>query len=296
MKQYKRNQRQPQRTRTHWSMILLALGLLTILFACQTESPITETRLKIAGSTTVEPVALEAAKLYMAAHPGVEITVRGGGTSIGVQGAGNAAIDIGGASRDLKASELEEWPDLVSTIIGRDGVAVVINRSLYEAGVTQLTVGEVAGIWRGEIVNWQEVGGPDAAIQAYDKELGRGTRDTFALVILGGADEPAPGTIGSLGENETVLATISENEWAVSMLSTGWLTEDVVGVAIVDENGQAIEPTNENVANGSYPITRNLSLITQGAPEGLAADFIAFVLSPEGQALMNQHSYTPIAQ
>ncbi len=295
-----RKHEQPQQPRTqaptYWSiMTMLLLALLVSLSACQAEAPVTETRLKLAGSTTIEPVARSAAELFMASHPDIDITVRGGGSSIGVKGIAYGALHIGMASRELKEAELEEWPDLTATVIGRDGVAVVINRTLYEAGVTQLTIDQVAGIWRGSITNWQEVGGPDLEILAFDKEMGRGTRDTFAKIVLGDEDESAPGTAGSLGENATVLATISENDGAVSILSTGWQTEDVVGVAIVNSSGQAIAPTAQNVASGQYPITRNLNMITVGPPDGLAAQFIEFVLSSEGQAFVQAHNYTPVS-
>lgn len=296
----KREHTQPRHKRiVHGAMmVLLFLGLLVSLPACQAGSAaaVAQTRLKLAGSTTVEPVAEAAAEAYMAAHPDINITVRGGGSSIGGKGVGYGALHIGNASRELKESELETWPTLQTTVIGRDGVAVVVHRSLYEAGITQLTLEQVADIWRGNITNWQEVGGPDLPILAFDKALGRGTRDTFAEIVLGDANAEAPGTVGTLGENELVLATIAETEGSVAILSSGWQTADVVGVAIVNADGQAVPPTAENVATGLYPITRNLNMITDGPPQGLAAQFIEFVLSPEGQAIVQAEGYTPVSQ
>lgn len=297
MAQLEKIRQQRKRTSRHWSItIMLLIGLVVTLSACQATPEATEARLKLAGSTTVEPVARSAAETFMTMHPEANITVRGGGSSIGVKGIAYGALQIGMASRDIKASELEEWPTLTATVVGRDGVAVVINRTLYEAGVTQLTIDEVAGIWRGDITNWQAVGGPDMAILVYDKELGRGTRDTFAKIVLGSEDAPAAAAIGELGANADVLATLYENEAAVSILSSGWQTEDVVGVAIVNGAGQPVAPTTENVANGRYPITRNLNMITNGEPDGLAAQFIDFVLSSAGQAFVQEQGYTPVSQ
>jgi phosphate transport system substrate-binding protein len=287
----------PRSIARHWLVpVLFALALSCSLTGCQGEGNITETRLKLAGSTTVEPVAVVAAEAYIAQNPNVVITVRGGGSTIGVKGAGYGALHIGMTSRPLKKAETEKWPDLMATVIGRDGVAVVVNRALYEAGVTQLTLAQIASIWQGEITNWQEVGGPDLDIMAFDKEMGRGTRDTFARIVLGGTDEPAPGTIGALGENEAVLAAVSENRGAISILSTGWQTAGVVGLAIVGQDGQAVSPSTENVANGQYPITRDLNLITDGPPEGLAAQFIEFVLSSQGQTFVKEHGYTAVSE
>jgi len=278
------------------AIALIALGLLYSLTACQSGQNTMSARLKLAGSTTVEPAARAAAKAFMTHHPHVKVTVRGGGSTIGVKGIMYGALHIGMASRPIKEAELEKSPNLTATVIGRDGVAVVVNRALYEAGVTKLTLEQIAGIWRGETTNWEDLGGPDLAIMAFDKEMGRGTRDTFAKIVLGGADEPAPGTVGALGENEAVLTAVSENKGAISILSTGWQTEDVVGVAIVGKDGQAVKPTSENVASGRYPISRDLNMVTDGPPQGLAKQFIEFVLSSEGQAFVEEHGYTPVSK
>jgi phosphate transport system substrate-binding protein len=111
---------------------------------------------------------------------------------------------------------------------------------------------------------------------------------------LGDEEAPAPGVVGALGENPAILATISEEEDAVSILAVGALTDEVVGLAIVLPDGQVVEPTAANVANGRYPILRNLYFITDGPPEGLAAQFIEFTLSPEGQALVEKAGYVPV--
>ena len=82
---------------------------------------------------------------------------------------------------------------------------------------------------------------------AFDKEIGRGTRDTFAELVLGDGEAPAPGTASALGANEAVITAVAEVPGAVSILSIGHQTEDVVGLAIVGAAGQAVEPTAENV-------------------------------------------------
>ncbi len=274
-------------------LIFLAIILLT---ACQSSQEVLTKRLKLGGSTTVEIAAQPAAKAFMDRFDNTEVTVRGGGSTIGIKGTVYGAFHIGMTSRPFKKSELEQWPNLTATVIGRDGVSVVVNQELYEAGVTQLTMEQVAGIWRGEITNWQAVGGPDLPIVAYDKELGRGTRDIFAKIVLGDETAPAPGTVGTLGENEAVVTTVSQQPGAVSILSTGWQTSDVIGVAIVNQNGQAVEPTNENVVRGLYPILRDLNMITAGSPQGVAARFLDFMLSPEGQGFVEQAGYSRMVQ
>ena len=272
------------------SVLLLLLGV-----GCSEEQDAKGQHLKLAGSTTVEPVALTAGKDFMDQNPGVEVRVRGGGSTIGVKGVGYGALSIGMASRPIKPEELEKWPNLTTTAVGRDGVAVVVNKELYNAGVKQLTLEQVASIWLGKTTNWREVGGPDLTIVAFDKEMGRGTRDTFGKAVLGGEKIAAPGTSGALGENEAVLAAVSGNKAAVSILSTGWQTAEVVGVAIVGKDGQAVAPTAEAVAAGRYAISRDLVVITDGPPRGTAKEFIDFLLSPAGQTHVEKQGYTAVS-
>ncbi len=266
---------------------------LAVLGACSQNDGDLEQRLKLAGSTTVEPAALDGAVAFEANNPSVSITVRGGGSSIGVRGVGYGALHLGMTSRSLKDKEVDRWPTLVPTVVGRDGVAIVVGHDVAEA-VPKLTSEQVAGMWRGSLTNWSEVGGPDLPIVVFDKEMGRGTRDVFAKAILGSTDAEAPGMAGIVGENEEVLAAIAENPGAVSILSTGWQSTEVVGLSI-DAGGGAIPPSPENVASGKYPITRNLNLVTDGEPDGLAASFIAYMLSPPGQKHLADHGYTPIS-
>ena len=147
--------------------VILSFILPFVLTACQSAEAanIPEGRVKLAGSTTIEPAAAAAAAAFMQQHPNVEVTVRGGGSSIGVKGAAYGGLHIGMVSRSLTEDELEKWPNLHSTSIGRDGVAVLVNHTLSEAGVKQLTLDQVAASWRGESTNWPAGGGPGLRLQ-----------------------------------------------------------------------------------------------------------------------------------
>ena len=112
--------------------------------------------LTIAGSTTVLPINQECARLLMDANPDLRISVSGGGTGHGVKSAGAGEIDIGAVSRDVKSTELEQYPDLKLVAIGRDSVAVVVHPN---NAVSDLTLEQLAQIFSGEITNWKDVGG-----------------------------------------------------------------------------------------------------------------------------------------
>ena len=277
---------------------LIVLVVTLILAGCQSSALASSSLrepIKLGGSTTVAPAAAALAMAYMEEHPELEISVRGGGSGLGVKGIAYGGFHIGMASRPLSSSELEKWPNLQTTTIGRDGVAVAINKSLFDAGVKGLTLVQIAQIWRGDVVNWRELGGPDLPILLYDRERGSGTRDAFLGTIFGDQEPTMTDVAGVFVGNEDILSAITENSGAVSILSLGWLRADVVGVNIVNNMGEAIEPTVENVNNGRYPISRDLNFITDSSLSDNGSQFIQYVLSPEGQALVAEAGYVPVS-
>jgi len=130
----------------------------------------------LSGSTTVLPIAQAAADAYMDIHENVEIQVTGGGSSIGVQAAGEGTADIGMSSRDIKAEEKARYSDLVATVIGNDGIAVIVHP---ENTVGPLGLDEIKGIYQGRYTNWKDLGGPDLAIVVVGRTSASGTAEFF---------------------------------------------------------------------------------------------------------------------
>ena len=117
----------------------------------------------------------------MAVNPEVSIDIQGGGTSVGVTSAGDGTVDIGNASRAVKDSEMEQYPNLQVFTIAYDGIAVIVNPDVE---LTGLTKDQVQAIFAGEVTNFSEVGGPDAPITVVSREEGSGTRGAFEELVL----------------------------------------------------------------------------------------------------------------
>ena len=81
---------------------------------------------------------------------------------------------------------------------------------------------------------------------------------------------------------------------AIGYVGLGYVDQDVKGV-LIDVGGMKVEPTIENVVNGNYPIARGLNMFTKGQPSGLAADYLAFITSSEGQQIVAEEGYVPLA-
>jgi phosphate transport system substrate-binding protein len=243
-------------------------------------------QIQLAGSTTVQPLAEELAEVFMAQNPGLKIEVQGGGSSVGVTSAGEGTVDIGNASREIKSSELEQFPNLQIFTIARDGIAIVTNPG---TNLSTLSIEQVQSIFAGEITNFSEVGGPDADIIVVSREEGSGTRAAFEELVMAYNKAEKVITEKALLQqsNGQVRTTVASTPNSIAYLSFGFLDASVSGVPI-----DGVAPEVANVKSGSYPISRPLNMLTNGEPGPLAKAFIDFILSDEGQAIVAEDYIT----
>jgi phosphate transport system substrate-binding protein len=234
-----------------------------------------------AGSTTVEPVAERLAAEYVQRHPDIQVITGGGGTAVGITSVNNGLVDIGAASRELKADE----PQLVKHLLARDGIAIVTSP---KNPVTGLTTAQARDVFGGIIKNWSELGGPNHAIVVVVREEGSGTRTAFEEMVMAKPEPAVRVTNRALQQNTNVgiRTYVAGNEYAIGFISFGYVTASVKALAI---NGA--EATEENAKNGTYPVVRPLYFLTREAPTGLVKQFVDFCLSAEGQAIVAEEGY-----
>ncbi|MFO8037465.1 MAG: phosphate ABC transporter substrate-binding protein [Anaerolineales bacterium] len=244
-------------------------------------------QLQLAGSTTVQPLAEVLSEAFMDMHPDVRIEIQGGGSSTGVTSAGEGTVDIGNASRNIKESEFDEFPDLQVFTIAYDGIAIVTHP---DTELESLTLDQVRAIFGGEITNFSEVGGPDAPITVVSREEGSGTRAAFEELVMEDGDEMTPIYEMALLQqsNGQVRTTVSTTPNSIGFLSFGFLDESTNSVPI-----DGVEPTVSNVASGDYTVFRPLNMLTNGEPGELAGSFLDFILSAEGQEIVAE-DYIPV--
>jgi phosphate transport system substrate-binding protein len=251
--------------------------------------------IRISGSTTVLPLAQKAAEAYMAAHPDADIQVSGGGSGVGVQQIGEKTVDIGMSSRELKPTEATKYPTLVRHVVAKDGIAIIVNPA-NEISVIQ--VSNVRDIYTGTITRWSQVLGanvPDTnqQIVVVGRDSASGTREFFDKEAAGVLQGAAPTkTMLEKNSNGALSQTITQTPGAIGYVSIGYITADVKAVPIwYNDPGKAVAPTKETVRSGAYPIQRELFMFTNGQPTGLTADFLAFIASPEGQAIVESEGF-----
>lgn len=273
-----------------------SLGILA-LFAVWAVgcAPRTEQQsLTIKGSDTMVQLGQRWAEEYMNEHPGVIIQVTGGGSGTGIAALINGSTDIAQASRMMREEEKEETlaergAEVDETPVALDALAVYINN---DNPVRSLTIDQLSAIFRGEILNWSEVGGADAAIVLYGRDNSSGTYAFFREHVMDEADfapayQALPGTAA-------IINAVSKDPAGVGYGGIGYLQ----GVSALNirptASDEPIEPTEENVLTNKYPLSRSLYFYTAGKPEGLAAEFVDWVLSPEGQGIVTEVGYVPL--
>ena len=260
----------------------IVLGVVA-LAGCGASGVVSTTQLTVMGSTTLDPITQVAAEQFMAANPGTRVMASGVGSSAGIEAVSKGTCEIGTSSRDLKSAEMTQTVDgvtfsLVETEVARDAIAVIVNP---ENPVTSLTTSQVADIFAGKIKNWNEVCPPgvtyDYAIGLVNRDEASGTREAFSKLVMRGLDfDPTAAVLPGTGQ---VRAVVAQSKIAVGYISLGFVKGSPVKALIID----GVTPTEANVANGTYPVKRNLYFITKGEPQGLALRFIRFMLSPEIQ-------------
>lgn len=242
----------------------------------------------ISGSSTVFPIADLAAEDFQNMYPEVNIQVEGPGSGTGVAKASDGTADIGMASRNVKASELLNAPTLITYGVAKDSVSVVINPSNSLAATLDLTTEQVSQIFKGEITSWSELGGDDHKINVYSREEGSGTRATFMdFTDIEEGEFVADASVQQ--GNSAMRAAVAGDPYGIAYISLGYV-DSTVAPAKID----GAEGTVENVLAGTYPFQRILWMFTNGAPSELSQAYLDYVMSPEGQQIVEEEGFIAI--
>ncbi|GAA5262408.1 phosphate ABC transporter substrate-binding protein [Methanocalculus sp.] len=267
-------------------VLLLAAALVS---GCVGSDPSVEQRsISVTGSTTVLPIAQIAADAYMDKHQNDEILVSGGGSSVGIKAVGERTADIGMASRDIKSSEMEQYPGVVEHVIAVDGIALIVNP---QNPVSSLTMAEIKAIYKGEITNWKDVGGSDRQIVVVGRDSASGTREFFYDEVM--KKEEFVRTQQELNSNGAVKQTVAQTPDAIGYVGLGYIDTTVKAISI-NKDGTLVAPTIDNVKNKTYPIARGLHMYTNGPETGLIKDYLDFLVSAEGQQIVSKEGFVPI--
>jgi phosphate transport system substrate-binding protein len=263
--------------------------------ATTTAVPIQNVTIKISGSTTVLPIVQAAADAYEAAHPGADIEVSGGGSGVGMQAIAAKTVDIGMTSAAVTPAQLAANPNFVITTIAHDGIAIIVNPANT---IKSISLQQVSDIYTGKITTWTQITGagvPDTnnQIVLIGRDSASGTRTFFDQFVLNNTNPSS--SMLEQNSNGAVAQSVAQTPQSIGYVSIGFLSPTVTALPISVNSSVLITPSAATVADKTYPIHRDLYLVTQGQPTGLTGDFINFILSPAGQQIVSQQGYVPLS-
>lgn len=253
-----------------WLAAILAVALLA---GCGTPS---QRPLTVAGSAQVMHIAGIWAEAY-ARGGGGQISVNGGGSTLGVLAVLDGIAEIGAISRELTPEETSRG--LVAHRIAYDAQAVVVHPS---NPVASLSLAQLRRIYVGEVKDWREVGGRPGPILLISREAGSGAREIFRRAV--GPVAPESAVVPAHGIAALYVEMLPQ---AIGYVGLRVARNSRVTVVAID---------GRRPGDPGYPLMQPLSLVTRGEPQGRAADFIRFALSPEGQRLAAEEGLVPVRE
>lgn len=237
--------------------------------------------LSMNGSTSMEKVIKAVNGAFMEKNKGVTVNLNLTGSGTGIQEASEGKCDIGNSSRKLKDEEAEK---LDATVVGLDGIALVVNPANK---LEDITLEDLAKVYSGEITNWKELGGDDKSIVVIGREDGSGTRDGFESIVMGDKEPKYAQELESTG---SVINAVATTDGAIGYASLANVDETVKALKI-----GGIEATEENVKSGAYEVQRPFICATlKGSDNKLVKAYLDFILSEEGQALVLAQGAVPV--
>ncbi len=238
-------------------------------------------KLTLNGSTSMATVCQALGEVFHEENPGVTVEKSGTGSGDAAKAVLAGTALIGDLSRNLKESENPEQFEVVQ--IATDGIAIAVQKN---NPVSDLTKEQIAQIFTGEITNWNQLGGQDSAITVLGREASSGTRDGFESIFKVEGKAKYAAELTSTGE---VLNRIAGDPTAIGYISLASVSPAVQALRV-----DGVDPTEENIANGTYTISRPfIQIYKKGSDSELIQAWFAFVKSESGRRVIEEVGLIP---
>ena len=269
----------------------IVLATLIAASVCFTGSAALAGDITMNGSTTILPFAQAAVEKFMSANPGINISLSGGGSGNGIKALADKTVNIANSSRFIKSEEVKTavgnnvYP--VPFAVALDCLMPMVHPS---NPVNGLTTQQLKDIYSGKITNWKDVGGNDAPIAVVGRDTSSGTYGTWQEMIMDAGEKtrvtPKAQTAASSG---AMLSTVANNVNAIGYDGIGYINNTVKPLTVNKVAGSAA-----TAKDGSYPLSRCLYMFTDGWPSGDVLNFINYMLSDEGQSIVESTGFIKI--
>jgi phosphate transport system substrate-binding protein len=252
-------------------------------------------KLVIKGSDTLgAKMVPQVAEAFRAARPGVVFEIAAEGSTTGIAAITDSTAQIGMSSRRAKPTELSaalaKGVTMKPLIVAYDGMAVVVNEN---SPITKLTLRQVEQIFAGDVKDWGAVGGNPGPISIYTRNTSSGTYQDWKDLAMKRRDYASSSQ--KMAGNEQIAAEVGRNPSGIGYVGVAYMDAPGVKVVpIVNQSGKPVAPSAETIRNKSYPYARPTFFYTNGEPTGIAAEFIAYLMSPDGQQIVEKSGFIPV--
>jgi phosphate transport system substrate-binding protein len=253
------------------------------------------------GSDTLVNVAQAWAEAYQKVNSNVAVAVSGGGSGTGIAAMINGTVDIANASRKMKEKEvklaLERGQNPVEHVVGYDALAVFIHK---DNPADTLSLEQLKDIYsrKGSAKNWADLGitvpgCKEGKIVVVSRQNNSGTYAYFKKAVLGKKGKYRQGTLDMHGSKD-VVDLVEKTPCAIGYSGLAYAT-DHIKMACVSKDGEpCVRPSVATASDGSYPIARPLFMYTNGEPQGDIKAYMDWILSDEGQCIIQNKGYAPV--
>ncbi|MER5749167.1 substrate-binding domain-containing protein [Streptomyces sp. NPDC002088] len=263
--------------------------------------------LTVTGSTAFAPVLKEVAQKYQRDCEGATVVIDAHGSTAGVRELAAAGAQGKGAPPVVALSDgpkPSDMPELRENRIAVSVFALVVND---DVPLKNLSTRDVRRLYRGEITNWRQLGGPDLPVHLVSRDANSGTRQVFQRRVLGRGeianssvdcvhkDDPtAPVTRCELDSTDQVLAKVAELPGAIGYSELN-AADRAPGLHHL--NLDADPPSVDAIEHGTsaYPYREIEYAYTYGRPpaDSLASSFLTYLARGNGQDVIRTHGHIP---
>lgn len=250
----------------------------------------TVNKITIKGSDTMVILSKQWAEAYMKKQPATIIQVTGGGSGVGLAALINGSTDIANSSRLIKPTELDKIKakynkNGIEIACAKDGLSVFLNNA---NSVSELSVQQIGKIFSGEITSWKQVGGDDVKIQLYGRESSSGTFEFFKEHVVKTDFSP---TCKTFPGTAAIVNAVKKDKYGIGYGGAAY-AKDVKDCKVKkDAKSRGVLPSAATIKNKTYPISRYLYMYLKSKPSGETKAFIDWILSPEGQLMIETVGY-----
>ncbi len=263
---------------------------LLVLAALALAGSVNAQKLVIKGSDTLGAKLVPMlAEEYKAANAGTTFEIAAEGSTTGIAAITDGTAQIGMSSRRAKPTEVSaataKGVTLKPTIVAFDGIGVIVNQN---NSVANLTKRQVEQIFAGDITDWSQVGGTAGPISVYTRNTSSGTYSDFKELAMKKRDYASSSQ--KMAGNEQIAAEVAKNANGIGYVGLAYLHDPGIKVASIDGS----TPTEQSVIEKKYPFARPTFYYTNGDAAGVAAKFLEFTLSDDGQKIVRKVGFVPV--